>query len=147
MTRKLINRSSAGALTAALALGTAGRAAARQIDVTPQGSSVPAGSLPHHVQARLPAGHASAHMPYYGTVLPPVVPAHMKGLPEATAAPVAAATPRAVVNQPAYRRLRPDLRPRGGAGGVFAIGAGRGVGRKPLPAARTATAARPRIAG
>jgi hypothetical protein len=52
MTRKLINRrTTAGALTAALALGAAGPAAARQIDVTPQGSSVPAGSLPHYTKA------------------------------------------------------------------------------------------------
>jgi hypothetical protein len=147
MTRKLINRRTAAALTAALALGTAGPAAARQIDVTPQGSSVPAGSLPHQVTATVyPPDMPPLHMPYYGAVLPPVVPAHMKGLPEATAAPVATATPRAVVNQPAPGGS--DLIYVLAGGVVFAIGGlGGALAATRRRAARTATAARPRIAG
>ena len=85
------------------------------------------------------------HVPYYGEVLPPVVPAHMKGFPETTAAPVATATPRAVVNQPAaggsdliYVLAGGVVFAIGGLGGAFAAGRRR--------RARTASAARPQIA-
>ncbi|MFL5860051.1 MAG: hypothetical protein ACJ780_04625 [Solirubrobacteraceae bacterium] len=79
----VINRRTAVAVTAALTLGSAGSAAARAIDITPQGSSVPAGSVALYGKANVPL---------------PFVPRHMKGFPETTAARVAMATPRAVVN-------------------------------------------------
>jgi hypothetical protein len=141
MNRKLSNRCTAGTLTAALALGVAGPAAAREIDVTPQGSFVPAGSLPHQAKATVSPGIPPLHMPYYGEVLPPVVPAHVKGFPEPTAAPVTTAAPRAVVNQPAaggsdlvYVLAGGVVFAIGGLGGAFAAGRRRGA----APRARTA---------
>ena len=129
MNRKLINRRTAAALTAALALGTAGPAiaaagpaGARTFEPGPHGSSVQPGNVPHYQKANvLPPYMPAPHVVHYGTanVLPPYMPAphvvhygranvpspfvygHMKGLPEATAAPVATATPRAVVNHSA----------------------------------------------
>ena len=101
MNRKLSNRCTAGALTATLALGAAGPAAARQIDVTPQGSSVPAGFLPHYEKATFLSDMPPLHTYGKANVLPPLVRTHMKGLPESTAAPVVTATPRAVVNHSA----------------------------------------------
>ena len=145
MTRKLINRRTAGALTAALALGAAGPAAARPFDVTPQGSFVPAGSCVAPRKATFPPDMPPLHMPYYGAVLPPVVPAHMKGFPETTAAPVATATPRAVVNQPAAGGS--DLIYVLAGGVVFAIaGLGGAAAAGHRRKARTASAGRPRIA-
>jgi hypothetical protein len=145
MTRKLINRRTAGALTAALALAAAGPAAARQIDITPQGSSVPAGSLPHQVKATFPPDMPPLHAPYYGKVLPPFVPAHVKGFPETTAAPVATATPRAVVNQPAAGGS--DLIYVLAGGVVFAVaGLGGAAAAGHRRKTRTNSAGRPRIA-
>ncbi len=145
MNRKLSNRCTAGALTAALALGAAGSAVARPFDVTPQGSFVPAGYVSHQQKATFPPDMPPLHAPYYGAVLPPVVPAHMKGLPEATAAPIATATPRAVVNQPAadgsaliYVLAGGVVLTIAGLGGAAAAGHRR--------RARTASAGRPRIA-
>jgi hypothetical protein len=145
MTCKLINRRTAGALTAALALGTAGPAAARQFDVNAQGSFVPAGYAPHHGRATVPTGMPPLHMPYYGEVLPPVVPAHVKAFPETTAAPGATTTPRAVVNRPAadgselvYVLAGGVVFAIGGLGGAFLGGRRRG--------ARTTTPSRPKIA-
>ncbi len=106
MTRKLITRSTtAGALTAALALGTAGPAAARQVDVTPQGSSVPAGYLSHYTTA---AAHPAVSHPAPASDLTYVL---VGGVVIAVA----------------------------GLGGTLAASRRR--------AARTVTAARPRIAG
>jgi hypothetical protein len=147
MNRKLSNRCTAGALTAALALGAAGPAAARQIDVTPQGSSVPAGSLPHYEKATFPPDMPPLHMPYYGEVLPPLVPAHMKAFPETTAAPVPTTTPRAVVNRPSTggsSDLVYILVGGGIAVAVTGLGGAREVSRRRT--ARTTAPARPNIA-
>ncbi|HEY2320991.1 MAG TPA: hypothetical protein VGH67_21975 [Solirubrobacteraceae bacterium] len=146
MNRKLMNRRTAGALTAALALGSAGPALARPFDLTAQGSYVPAGSVSHKVQAEAyPPDMPPLHAAYYGEVLPPFVPAHMKGFPETTAAPVATATPRAVVNQPAAGGS--DLIYVLAGGVVFAIG---GLGGAALAGHRRKVGAgssgRPRIA-
>jgi hypothetical protein len=146
MTRTLINRRTAGALTAALALGAAGPVAARPFDLTAQGSYVPAGSVSHKVQAEAyPPDMPPLHMPYYGEVLPPFVPAHVKGFPETTAAPVATATPRAVVNQPAAGGS--DLVYVLAGGVVFAIaGLGGAAAAGHRRKARTNSSGRPRIA-
>jgi hypothetical protein len=111
MTRKLINYRTVGALTAALALGTAGPAAARW-DLGPQ-----PGSVSHHQKANVLPPFTGATVPYYGkaNVLTPFVPRHMEGFPETTAAPVATATPRAVVNHPA---------PGGGSDLIYVLGGG-----------------------
>ena len=105
---------------------------------------MPAGFLPHHEKATFPPDMPPLHMPYYGEVLPPFVPAHMKGFPEATAAPVATATPRAVVNHPAAGGSDVIYVLAGGV--VFAIAglgaAAAGHRRK----ARTGSTGRPRIA-
>ncbi|MGZ4245329.1 MAG: hypothetical protein ACXVSE_13665 [Solirubrobacteraceae bacterium] len=145
MTRKLVNRRTAGALTAALVLGSAGSAAAQTINANPQDSFAPLRSVPHHAKATFPPDMPPLHMPYYGKVLPPVVPAHVKGFPETTAAPVATATPRAVVNQPAAGGS--DLVYVLAGGVVFAVAglagaAAAGHRRK----ARTNSTGRPRIA-
>jgi len=145
MTRTLTNRRTAVALTAALALGAAGPAAARPFDLTPQGSFVPAGSLPHHEKATFPPDMPPLHMPYYGEVLPPVVPAHMKGLPESTAAPVASATPRATVKQPAAGGS--DLIYVLAGGVVFAVaGLGGAAAAGHRRKTRTGSTGRPKIA-
>jgi hypothetical protein len=110
MTRKLINRRTAGALTAALALGTAGPAiaaagpaGARTFEVGPHGSVVQPGNVPHYQKANVLPPFTGATVPHYGkaNVLPPFVPRHMRGFPETTAAPVVTATPRAVINHAA----------------------------------------------
>ena len=145
MNRKLINRRTAGALTAALALGAAGPATARQIDVTAQGSSVPAGSLPHHEKATFPPDMPPLHTYGKANVLPPFVHTHMKGLPETTAAPVVTAAAHPTVAHPApgsdliYVLVGGVVIAVAGLGGTLAANRRR--------AARTATAARPRIAG
>lgn len=149
MTRKLINRTTAGALTAALALAASGPAAARQVDLNAQGSSVPAGEVAHYPKANiLPPYMPAPHVTHYGkaNILPPFVPGHMQGFPETTAAPVATATPRAVINHPSagggsdliYVLAGGVVFAIGGLGGAFVAGRRR--------AARTTSPPRPRIA-
>lgn len=174
MTRNLINRRTAGALTAALALGTAGPAiaaagpaGARTFEPGPHGSVVQPGNYPQYQNANvlppiLPAPHVpqyqnanvlppilpAPHVVHYGkaNILPPFVPGHVKGFPETTAAPVATATPRAVVNHPAagdgsdlvYVIVGGVVVAIAGLGGAFAAGRSRG--------ARTTSSGRPRIA-
>lgn len=149
MTRKLINHRTAGALTAALALATAGPAAAGTVDLNSQGSSVPTADIAHYQKANvLPPYMPAPHVVHYGkaNVLPPFVPRHMQGFPETTAAPVATATPRAVVNHPGAGDGS-DLIYVLAGGVVFAIGGLGGAmvaGRR--RAGRTTSSGRPRIA-
>ena len=146
MNRKLMNRRTAGALTAALALGTAGPALARPFDLNEQGSFVPAGSVPHSENAEVyPPDMPPLHAAYYAKVVPPFVSGHMKGFPETTAAPVATATPRGVVNEPAAGGS--DLIYVLAGGVVFAIA---GLGGAAIAGHRrkagTGSSGRPRIA-
>jgi hypothetical protein len=85
MTTSRLNRRTATVLTAALALGAAGPAAAQTIG---NDASVPVAPpvVQHYDKAN---------------VLPPFVPKHVRGFPETTAAPAPTATPRAVVNHSA----------------------------------------------
>jgi hypothetical protein len=146
MTRKLINRRTAGALTAALALGAAGSAAARPFELERQGPVVHAGYLPHHEKANVfPPDMPPLHMPYYGEVLPPFVPAHMKGFPETTAAPVPTASAQPTVSHPAPGSDLTYVLIGGVVIGVAGLGGTLAANRR--RAARTATPARPRIAG
>ncbi len=85
MTTSYINRRTATVLTAAVALGTAGPAAAQPI-----GSNGPVPVEPPMTAQQYDNASVSA----------PSVPRHMQAFAESTLAPVAA-TPRAVVNQPA----------------------------------------------
>jgi hypothetical protein len=147
MTRSLINRRTAGALTAALVLGTAAPAAA-QFDLNPQAPVVPARSVPHYGKANILPPYTGVKVPVYGkaNVLPPFVPQHVKGFPDATAAPAVAATPRAVVNHPGggdgsdliYVLAGGVVFAIGGLGGAFVAGRRQG--------ARTAAGAHPTIA-
>ena len=88
MTTSYINRRTATVLTAAVALGTAGPAAAQ-----------PIGSA-RLVRARALEPPMTAQQYDNASVSAPSVPRHMQAFAESTLAPVAA-TPRAVVNQPA----------------------------------------------
>ncbi len=127
MNRKLSNRCTAGALTAGLVLASAGPAAARTIIATPQNSFAPAGYVAQPARATFPP------------------PTHMKGFPETTAAPVATATPRAVVNQPAAGGS--DLVYVLAGGVVFAVaGLGGAAAAGHRRKARTPSTGRPRIA-
>jgi hypothetical protein len=100
MTRNLINRRTVGALTAAVALGIAGPAAARTDLVGPVVIEPP---IVHHETANVLPPFTGAKVPYYGkaNVLPPFAPGNMKPSPQATVAPVTTATPRVVINHPA----------------------------------------------
>jgi hypothetical protein len=150
MTRNHINRPTAGALTVALALGVAGPAAARPFDLDSQGSYVPTGHVQHYQKANVlaPCCVPALHEKHYGraNVLPPFVPGHVNGFPGTTAAPVATATPRAVVNHPAaggssdliYIVVGGVVFAIGGLGGAFAVGRRQG--------ARTTARARSTIA-
>jgi hypothetical protein len=85
MTRSYINRRTAGVITAGLALGAAGPAAARTIESNGPVPVAPPAHVTHYDKANVP---------------PPFVRKHVKRFAETTAAPVPAATPRAVVNRP-----------------------------------------------
>jgi hypothetical protein len=85
MTSNISSRRTAGAITAALVLGTAGPAVARTIEDPGPVPVAPPAHVAHKDKANAP---------------PPFVRKHVKRFPEATAAPVPAATPRAVVNRP-----------------------------------------------
>jgi hypothetical protein len=114
MTTSRINRRTATVLTAALALGAAGPAAAQPI-----GNHGPVPVAP------------SMHVAYHGkaTVLPPFVPRHVKGFEEATSAPVPTVTPRAVATHPGagdssdlvYVVVGGVLVALGGLGGTLAV--------------------------
>jgi hypothetical protein len=85
MTSSYIHRRTAGVLTAALALATAGTAAAHPIGSDAPVPVAPPSYVAHHAAAK---------------VLPPFLAEHAKGFQEATAAPAPSATPRAVVSRP-----------------------------------------------
>jgi hypothetical protein len=130
MTFSHINRRTATVLTAIAALGTAGPAAARQIGSDGQVPVTPPVQAPHYGKAN---------------VLPLLAHRHMDGLPETTAAPVVTATAHPTVTHPAPGS---DLTYVLVGGVVIAVaGLGGTLAANRRRAARTATAARPRIAG
>lgn len=132
MTGSQINRYAAAALTAALALGAAGPAAARQIGSDGQVPVTPPAPIAHHDEANL---------------LPLYVPKHMKALPEMTAAPVQSSTPRDVVSHPAPAGNGSDLVYILVGGVVFAVGGlGGGLAATRRRGGRTTAPARPKIA-
>ena len=114
MTFSPSNRRTATVLTAALALGAAGPAAAQ-----PVGNRGPVLAAP------------SMHVTYHGraNVLPPFVPRHVEGFAGATAAPVPTVTPRAVSTHPGagessdlvYIVVGGVLVALGGLGGTLAV--------------------------
>jgi hypothetical protein len=127
MTTSYINRRTATALTAALALGAAGPAAAQTIG---NDASVPVAPplVQHYNKAN---------------VLPPFAPGHVKGFPETTAAPVTTVTPHAVVTHAApggssdlvYLLVGGVVVALGGLGGTLAVASRR---RTVAPRARIA---------
>jgi hypothetical protein len=145
MTSSHNNRRIAGVIAAALALGAAGPAGA-----LPVGSDAPvAVAPPAHAQqygrANVLPPFSGLHVTRAGEV--PFVPRHVKGFPEATAAPVPTTTPRAVVTHPgtaggsdlAYILV-------GGGIAVAVTGMGGALAVSRRRTARTAAPARPKIA-
>jgi hypothetical protein len=129
MTCNLINRCTAGALTAAVVLGAAGPAAAQPI-LDPHGPVFPPQHTAHYQKANVLPWYSGTTVPYYGkaNVLPPY-------MPKPAVAPAATATPRAAVNRPAtgggsdlaYVIVGGVVFAIGGLGGAFAAGRKRGT--------------------
>ncbi|HYZ80139.1 MAG TPA: hypothetical protein VE571_02660 [Solirubrobacteraceae bacterium] len=148
MTRNLINRGTAAALTTAVVLGAAGPAAARY-DLEAKGPVFDRGQVSSYHKANVLPPYTGVKVPYYGkaNVLPPFMPKHMKTFPDTTAVPVAPTTPRAVVNRPApagssdlvYVIVGGVVVAIGGLSGAFVAGRHHG--------ARTIPPARPNVAG
>jgi hypothetical protein len=144
MTSSHNNRRIAGVIAAALALGAAGPAGA-----VPVGSDAPVAVAPpahaqHYGRANVLPPFTGMHVTRAGEV--PFVPRHVKGFPEATAAPPTT-TPRAVVNHPdtgGGSDLVYILVGGGIAVAVTGMGGALAVSRRRT--ARTAAPARPKIA-
>ncbi|HEY6526619.1 MAG TPA: hypothetical protein VIY10_22730 [Solirubrobacteraceae bacterium] len=145
MTTSVINRRAAGAMIAALALGTAGPAVAHPADHSGPVQGAPPVKQVHYGKANVLPPYTGTPAVHYGkaNVLPPFVPRHVKAFREATAAPLPRETPRAVVSHP-HNGGSSDV-PYIVVGGVLvALG---GLGGTLAMAHRRRTApARPRIA-
>ncbi len=91
MTTSVINRRAAGAMIAALALGTAGPAVAHPADHSGPVQGAPPVEQVHYGKANVLPPYTGTPAVHYGkaNVLPPFVPRHVKAFREATAASAA----------------------------------------------------------